>query len=905
MKAFVRILALLLAAGLLPLLSGCTDPQDPADDNTAAEEGSAETPESGSGGEENTGETAEKPPRDVYEDLSFGVPSYVNPDVKSVTVQSEGKGTSGRILLDFTGLRGEYIVSSTKVISNCHDVASCDTCGYTDFDGGAYLMSSHGTDQGGVTVTLATPIHASSVTGMTLTCKTTANAPASSMRILSKDQTNNAAFINTCGSMADAVDQWITVDLGVKDFAELADSDGYIRSFQMYFRNKNNTDCYVRSLEITVSPEELLAVDAVTGNCFFRGGAAEAVAEIIARRFTEADIRAEVKVVGATYRKNSAAADGSLRYKATVTLADGSTLTGEYTAVIPAVTGVWLDATDGQYGSLHDSRGQWQETFDPSGLLLLTDSTLSCAEEVNAVEYAVVKRDTPFDDGETVWYTPQLLAMKEGGIAHVMVNAFLDLGGELREGEAYRLLVRGVTPRSNYILHLDIPFTYRALSAEATQALAEARTALERTDLICPADTEDKAAFLAEELASRIANKDIVTEIEILGEGLGSLRAAVSLRYSPAVTDARLPVYDLDGRVIADVYNFVGEAFTKEALTVKYSEEQFVINLLTPFDGDSGVILASDVIYQHAKAPLAVIESAQYGYLAGEFCTPAPVVMTWEDAEAAEGKVYTVTLSESRDMANPTVLTVTEPRAEIYNLNIGATYYWQVASGEDVSPVGVFSTEDGYPRFIKLDGVSNARDIGGYLTADGRRVRQNLAYRTAHLDAITEEAGDIALHTLGIRTDLDLRGGHSTPLGSSVQHISVAMQWYEHIFEEEMYGVVRQTVSTFAKEENYPIVFHCSMGRDRTGTTAFLILGLLGVDEDTLRHEYYASFFSQQGAFSETEFPLLIANVNRLVKGFQDFGEADDTLQERIRAYLLHIGVTEAEIQSILDIWLE
>jgi hypothetical protein len=95
------------------------------------------------------------------------------------------------------------------------------------------------------------------------------------------------------------------------------------------------------------------------------------------------------------------------------------------------------------------------------------------------------------------------------------------------------------------------------------------------------------------------------------------------------------------------------------------------------------------------------------------------------------------------------------------------------------------------------------------------------------------------------------------------------------------------------------------MGRDRTGTTAFLILGLLGVDEDTLRHEYYASFFSQQGAFSETEFPLLIANVNRLVNGLQDFGEADDTLQERIHAYLLHIGVTEAEIQSIKNIWLE
>ena len=131
------------------------------------------------------------------------------------------------------------------------------------------------------------------------------------------------------------------------------------------------------------------------------------------------------------------------------------------------------------------------------------------------------------------------------------------------------------------------------------------------------------------------------------------------------------------------------------------------------------------------------------------------------------------------------------------------------------------------------------------------------------------------------------------------------MQWYEHIFDEEMYGVVKQTVSAFANEDHYPIIFHCSMGRDRTGTTTFLILGLLGVDEDTLRHEYYASFFSQQGAFNEAEFPLLIANMNRLVNGLNDFGDQDDSLQEKIHAYLLHIGVTEEEIQSIKDIWLE
>ena len=899
-----KILCSLLVVALLVPLAGCTGTQPPVSDADTGTEG-CETNDTTGCLEETTEAAVEKPPRDVYEDLSFNVPAYTDPGTKSVTVKSNGKGESGRIRLDFTKHGGEYIISSTKVIANCHDIATCDTCGYVDFQGEtAYLMSSHGKDQGGVTVTIATPILATSVRGMTLTFQTTAEAPTSSMRILTKDQTNNAAFINTCGAMSGATAEWVTVDLGVKNYAELADIDGYIRSFQMYFRNKNKTDCYVKSIEFTVSPDKFLEVDEVTGNCFFRGGATEAIARIIADRFTAADIQAEVTVTGTTYRKNSSSTEGSLKYQATVTMADGTVVTKEGIATIPAITGAWLDTTDGQYGSSHDSKGQWQDTFDPSGLLFLTDSTLSCAEGVRSVEYAVVSGDQAYNDGQVVWRAPHLLEMKENGISHLLINAFLDLGDQLKESHSYRLLVRGVTQKDNYILHVDVPFIYQPLSVQASDALKAARSVLE-ADFICPADTENKADYLRQLLNSRINNEAVALDVEILGEGLGSMRARVALRYIPAVTEPRFPVYDLNGKVIADVYNYTGEAFTEEAMTVKYSDQQTNITLTAPFDGDRHVILAADVIYNHAKAPLSVVENVHYGYLAGEHCTPPPVTMTWIDKNASEGKSYTLLISTNKEMETPMVFTVTEPRAEIYNLNIGTTYYWQVSSGEDTSPVQVFTTEDGYPRFIRLDGVSNVRDIGGYLTADGRRVKQNLAYRAAHLDAISVDAKEIALHTLNIRTDLDLRGGSSTPLGNSVKHISVAMQWYEHIFEEDMYGVVRQTISTFADEKNYPIIFHCSMGRDRTGTTSFLILGLLGVDEDTLRHEYYASFFSQQGAFNESEFPLLIINMNRLVDGLDKFGDKDDTLQEKIHAYLLHIGVTEQEIRNIKDIWLE
>ena len=95
------------------------------------------------------------------------------------------------------------------------------------------------------------------------------------------------------------------------------------------------------------------------------------------------------------------------------------------------------------------------------------------------------------------------------------------------------------------------------------------------------------------------------------------------------------------------------------------------------------------------------------------------------------------------------------------------------------------------------------------------------------------------------------------------------------------------------------------MGRDRPGTPAYLILGLLGVDDDTLLHEYYASYFSDQGRFDVNEFPLMIINIREMRNGLMNFGGSDATTQERIEAYLLHIGVTESEIASIRAILLE
>ena len=127
------------------------------------------------------------------------------------------------------------------------------------------------------------------------------------------------------------------------------------------------------------------------------------------------------------------------------------------------------------------------------------------------------------------------------------------------------------------------------------------------------------------------------------------------------------------------------------------------------------------------------------------------------------------------------------------NLEIATQYYWKVICrgrcgwgcgpkhGCDAcrkiveSPIASFETEDVAPRWIAIEGrVANIRDFGGRIGMDGRRVRQGLVYRGQGLNdnSVTGEAQgrnrlmveDVKYltGTLGIRTDLDLRGPGET-----------------------------------------------------------------------------------------------------------------------------------------------
>lgn len=101
----------------------------------------------------------------------------------------------------------------------------------------------------------------------------------------------------------------------------------------------------------------------------------------------------------------------------------------------------------------------------------------------------------------------------------------------------------------------------------------------------------------------------------------------------------------------------------------------------------------------------------------------------------------------------------------------------------------------------------------------------------------------------------------------------------------------------FADEKNYPVLFHCSGGRDRTGTVAFLLNGLLGVSEDDLCRDWEATAFGDSALSFGTD------RIQRLLDYLHT--QAGRDVNAQIESYVKSCGVSDAEIAAFRAIMLE
>lgn len=312
--------------------------------------------------------------------------------------------------------------------------------------------------------------------------------------------------------------------------------------------------------------------------------------------------------------------------------------------------------------------------------------------------------------------------------------------------------------------------------------------------------------------------------------------------------------------------------------------------------------------------------SAATSYAIGmlEMSYPKPVDLSWS-VEAGEEKPesYTVSLSKNSDMSEARSFEEDGLTLQLYNLEIGTDYFWTVTANYPdasyTSAVKSFSISADGPRNLYVDGVTNFRDCGGWSSTLGGRVRQGLVYRSGTMNdgtgdnyvvRITDKGKKVALDELGIKTEIDLRfdengenTGKKSALGKSVTYHACPMNsglgdWlYTH--KEQ----IKNVFTVFADESSYPIVFHCAIGTDRTGMIAFLLNGLLGVETEDL---YYDYMFSNYGLIWGSRDTGAIDGYLKVLSRY-----AGDTLSEQIRNYLLDIGVTNEQIDSVVSIMLD
>jgi protein-tyrosine phosphatase len=163
-------------------------------------------------------------------------------------------------------------------------------------------------------------------------------------------------------------------------------------------------------------------------------------------------------------------------------------------------------------------------------------------------------------------------------------------------------------------------------------------------------------------------------------------------------------------------------------------------------------------------------------------------------------------------------------------------------------------------RRIDLAGPVNFRDLGGYATADGQRVRWRRVFRSDSLGPVTPADASHLTEELGLVSVVDLRSTDEVEKEGRGALVDAAVEYHHLPLFEVVPGVrpewpdtlhelyrrlltdsadrVAAVLRVIASADAHPVVFHCVAGKDRTGVVAAVLLGLLGVGEDDVVADY-------------------------------------------------------------------
>lgn len=254
---------------------------------------------------------------------------------------------------------------------------------------------------------------------------------------------------------------------------------------------------------------------------------------------------------------------------------------------------------------------------------------------------------------------------------------------------------------------------------------------------------------------------------------------------------------------------------------------------------------------------------------------------------------------------------------------------------------------------LELEEGINFRELGGYLTEDGRKIKWHKLLRSGSMAQLTKNDVDY-LDQYGVRYIVDLRSSEESSyspdkypdkaqyfqdtvypfsfslfknlgiinnmrLGAS--NMDFGRQTYlQMLLDPHAQAAYRKMFNVLLEndKEGESVVFHCTAGKDRTGVAAFLILSALGVSEKQIVEDYlYTNLFFDNYSSetindaleseSQTEIAQRLNSKTAVIAEIIEVlpkacrvvsGSVEKFLEEKL-------GMTKAKIERLQELYLE
>ena len=334
----------------------------------------------------------------------------------------------------------------------------------------------------------------------------------------------------------------------------------------------------------------------------------------------------------------------------------------------------------------------------------------------------------------------------------------------------------------------------------------------------------------------------------------------------------------------------------KKLLQEKGANADYYLNDLY---GTAGVDLTKGVLpssgnyqdntggYRDGKTENDYLDPVGADYTKGEKSDESKgIEIEFTPADSLKNKEYTITFGKKADLSDAKQIKTNDTKAYLKNLFVNETYYYKVSADGKDSQVASFTTGD-YPRWIDARPMFNVRDMGGYMTSSGQRIKQGLVYRGGEINSktgwygsqrYTDDTGNTQARDGHIvsQTDaskkafredmdmingleIDLRSGSETngypsksgfcnfAENNDISYKMLSISSYANGMKNNT-AQIKSLFEAFAQADQHPVYYHCYGGADRTGVVGFMLGAVLGMSYTDLVIDFELTSYSSNSS---------------------------------------------------------